>query len=212
MERNLKKQLLITAAVIVSLLLILLILIGSLQRCSDSLEEEPIRTDEYGDSVTIEFSTEYVTDEADILLDEVYQGYNLNVYYLDQQNGVGVEVNEMTAGLYGSAVELLYKLVQTMMSGDAEAYNTFFSKLYFESNEPQGAFSMQKLYDIEITKVEEYKSEKGNYTEYIYALDYKIRRNNGSLRPDIDSDGSRTQFILITDREDALLIDRILIP
>ena len=76
MERNLRKQMLIAAGVIVGVLLTLLILIGVLTRLSESLGEDPQITNENGESVTIEFSTEYITDEDKLLLDDRYQGHD----------------------------------------------------------------------------------------------------------------------------------------
>lgn len=210
MERNLRKQMLIAAGVIVGVLLTLLILIGVLTRLSESLGEDPQITNENGESVTIEFSTEYITDEDKLLLDDRYQGYDRTVYFQDERYGLTVGLDAATASDYGPAVELLYLLVGAAMSGDHELYNACFSETYFASNDPQEEFSMQKLYDIRITRIDESKPDGKSYTEYLYALDYKIRRNNGSLRPDIDSDGSKTQYILITDRDGSLLIDRIL--
>ena len=206
---------LITVAVIGGVLLLLLILIGVLTRLSESLGDspkDPEKTDPSGAAVTIEFSTEYVTDEAELLLDERYLGYDRAVYYLDDRYGLTVGLNDENHEDYGVAAELLYLLVLSAMDGDHETYNGFFSDLYYETNEPKESFSMQKLYDIRITRVDESKKDGAQYTEYIYALDYKIRRNNGSLRDDIDSDGSRTQYFLITDRDGAVKIDKVLTP
>jgi hypothetical protein len=112
---------------------------------------------------------------------------------------------------YGQCVEFLRGMVDAILAGDADAYNACFSDLYFTKAERQGEFSMQKLYDIIIgTYSEEKVTENGQtYTKYVYTLEYKIRRNNGSLRSDMGSNGSRTQYLLITDREGKLLIDGV---
>ena len=64
---------------------------------------------------------------------------------------------------------------------------------------------MQRLYDINLYKVDE-RYEDG-YAVYIFKLDYKILKNNGTFRKDISSSTSRTKTIYVTNREGKLAID-----
>jgi hypothetical protein len=85
-----------------------------------------------------------------------------------------------------------------------------FSKEYFRSNPAKEAFTMQKIYDSQITKysTEEIETTNGNYTKYIYIVEYRILKNNGTFRNDI-GDGSRAQYITITNKSGEFLIDSI---
>ena len=65
---------------------------------------------------------------------------------------------------------------------------------------------MQRLYDIELSKLRDYYDENGMRV-YVFKLDYKIMKNNGTFRRDIDSSTSRTKTIYVTDREGKLAID-----
>ena len=69
---------------------------------------------------------------------------------------------------------------------------------------------MQKIYGGMITaySTENIQGNNGNYTKYIYTLNYRILDNNGTFRADIGED-SKTQYIVITNREGKLLIDAI---
>ena len=56
---------------------------------------------------------------------------------------------------------------------------------------------------------EESVSDDGDiYTQYIFSLNYKILKNNGTLRNDF-LNGSRTQYINITNRSGELKIDGV---
>ena len=213
MEKNLKKRILTVFLVIVGVLIVLGLLVHLLTKWDNGLSEEDQDGKQPIESVTIEFSTEYVTDEEELLSDDKYLGYDRTVYYVPQA-GVVIGLTEDSYDDYGACTELICNFLTSIINGDADSYNEYFSELYYKTNAPQAPFSMQKLYAITITPYSETdKSSDGRkYTEYIYALDYRIRRNNGSLRPDIDSDGIRTQYIVLTDREGDLKIDRLFCP
>ena len=105
-------------------------------------------------------------------------------------------------------------MVEYMIMGDAEAYNTCFSPIYFSTQSPKDRFTKQKLYNITIIEVSmtEKQDENGNsYTEYYYKLDYMIRHNNGSLRNDVGSDSIKSQHIYLSDRSGFVLIDKMIV-
>ena len=211
MNSNLKKRMLIVILSVIGVIVLLAALLNVLTKCQNASREEET-TDFFS---KIQFSSEYVTDLDELLADRTYSDYDKTIYYYDPQTGITEGIDENKYNDYGPCVQLLANFVAAMMNGDSDQYNTFFSELYFRSNEPQEAFSMQKLYEIQVSpysKTEKTGEDGRKYTEYIYALQYKIRKNNGSLRDDMDSDGLRPQYILITDREGSLLIDKIIAP
>lgn len=210
MSNNIKKKMLIVLIAVITIPLLLLGLINILTKCTNESGETPAETTGY--TSELKFSDEYITGEAELWLDEKYANADKTIYYLDPQTGVTIGIEDEKYDNYGAGTQLLCEMIASIMAGDADTYNTFFSEIYFSENEEKEEFSMQKLYDILITpcSATEETDENGNtYNEYIYALEYKIRRNNGSFRSDIDSDGNRTQYLLITDRGGSLLIDGI---
>lgn len=212
MENKLKKRMLIVVASVLVALVLLAVAVNVLERVVKDLDKKEETTAPYQNE--IKFSDEYITDIAELYLDEKYAALDQSIHYYDPQTGVRIALEEEDYDDYNAAVELLCNFVYVIRSGDAERYNTFFSDRYFLNYDPQDDFSVQKLYDIEISPYSETKENTDGitYTEYIYALEYKIRRNNGSLRADMGSDSIRTQYILITDRDGQPLIDRILAP
>lgn len=131
--------------------------------------------------------------------------------YSDAATGVTYGIQRGNTDSYGLDVSYMVEYVYTVIEGDHEAYNACFSEEFFESGrKPKDAFTMQKLYDIEIKRraVETVSDKNGNYTKYTYELTYRIYHNNGTFRKDI-GDGSKTQYITLTDRTGTLLIDSI---
>ena len=204
-KRSLKRDMLLAFAVTGGVLLLLLALVSALEQKTSAGNQSETGDYQY------KFSDEYITDIEEFLADEDYIAKDRTIYYYNASLGTTVGIAEGQYQDYGQCVELLCEMVESIIAGNATAYNQCFSELYFTKEEPQDEFSMQKLYDIVIgTYSEETVTKDGKtYTEYIYTLEYKIRRNNGSLRDDMGSNGSRTQYLLISNREGTLLIDGI---
>lgn len=207
MKNNARKKIIIALIVILAILAFLYALTIILEKIPTSPKEEISETTV---SPSIEFSKEYVTDEKTFESDLKYMGYDRMIYYYDPQTGVSEGMTEDQYKAYGEEVVFLCKLIEAIIAGDAERYNAMFSDNYYLTNEPKEEFSMQKLYDIRIAPYT--KSEDMQEDALIYMLDYKIRRNNGSFRSDIDSDGSRTQYIYIREYNGEYRIDRIVTP
>ncbi len=118
-------------------------------------------------------------------------------------------------GGYSPAVTVLCQLLDSVIDGDAETYNSLFSERYFKEPgaEAELPFTMQRVYAITIEEIRERTVDSetdGKYTEYIYALEYKINRNDGTYRVDIGHDSSRTQYFMLTDRSGEVMIDRLM--
>lgn len=124
--------------------------------------------------------------------------------------GLITYLNKDNASEEEEVVRFFVDYIYSIIEGNAEKYNSFFSEKYYESASQKNYFTMQKLYNI---KLEQYSSETvgedgKNYTKYIYTLSYNIYQNNGTFRADI-GEGSRTQYIVLTDSNGKLLIDAI---
>lgn len=150
----------------------------------------------------------YPTDyDLDVTADEVYMGLDRYVHYKTGNETFTITDGDYT--VYNNAVVFFGKYFETVIAGDSETYNTFFSDLYYESNEPHIEFAPQMLYDIEIEMLSQDPQNDGT-TLYAFDVSYKIHRNDGTFRNDIGSDGSKKlYFELYEDKEGNVLIDRI---
>jgi hypothetical protein len=155
----------------------------------------------------------YFYDESlsyDLSTDDIYMGYDRTINLKNESTGITNTITDKDIASHGEAVSLLYNFIEYMISGNVEAYNSCFSQTYYKNNSPKNYFTKQKLYSITIIDVSstEKRDENGKfYNEYYFALDYKIRHNNGSLRGDVESDAIKRQHIILTDKSGEILID-----
>ena len=207
---TIKKSMLWVILTAAAVLVLLVLLIQILSRYTESTPQGSQETNEKPHE--FKFSDEYITNRDAFEQDEEYLNCDRTIYFHNPQTGVTEGIEEGSYESFNGGTELLCEMLSSIINGDAELYNTFFSDIYFESNKEKAPFSMQKLYDILITEYsvsEETNESGGTYKEYIYELKYKIRNNNGSFRRDIGSDMLRAQYILITNRGGKLEIDKI---
>lgn len=168
-------------------------------------EEEKI-TSMYSDEIKtyLFYPIDY---ELDVTKDDTYMGLNRYVYYKN-----GAETFAITDGNYafhGPAVEFFGLYFQTIIRGNAKTYNTFFTDNYYKTNKAYDSFPPQMLYDILIEQLSMTENEDKTVT-YKFNVSYKIHKNTGTFRNDIDSDSSKVLYYeLIEDRDGRVLIDRI---
>lgn len=169
-------------------------------------QEKGKATSMYSDS--IKSYAFYPTDyDLDVTADETYMELDRYVYFKN-----GAETLAVTDGdyaQYGADVAFFGDYFETVVAGDVETYNTYFTELYYESNAPYERFAPQMLYDIRIERLSQTENTDGT-VRYAYNVSYKIHRNDGSFRNDIDSDASRTLYYeLLEDAGGTVKIDRI---
>ena len=210
--RRLKRTMIVVLVVMVAFALVVVPLINFL----DGLQNGGTATEETKQpSSSIIFVTpDY---EYNIMNDAGYLDLNRRIYHCDERSGLTEELTDKNIAGYGPAAIVLRDAINAIIAGDADAYNALFSDNYYANHDPEEPFTMQRLYDIKITKVSESQQsgEKGKYTQYEYEVEYKIRKNNGTFRTDIGSDASRKQYFVISDStfvdgEQVFLIDRIM--
>ena len=151
--------------------------------------------------------------DYDIMQDKDYLQLNRRIYHFDERSGLTEELTDKNVAGYGPAARVLQDAINAIIAGDADAYNELFSDNYYANHEPEAPFTMQRLYDIKITKVNESlkSGEKGKYTQYEYEVEYKIRLNDGTFRTDIGHDESKKQYFILSDSVTGdVLIDQIL--
>ena len=146
--------------------------------------------------------------DTDILLDPEYLALDRSVSLKLGNQTVTIDDGYRSEN---GTIEFMIEYLNCIIGGDYNSYKNFFSQLYFETENVPEIFTMQRVYEttIEIIGETAVTESNKNYTEYRLSLDYKINRNDGTLRNDMGSDCFRTQYFLITNREGSLKIDTI---
>ena len=200
-----KKILIISIIVILALLAVMYIATVIMENAEKGTDEDLLETTVlYSDFESADYDYNVYEDPeySEIISSEFIKFHN---EYSNTTLGVN-SINDAYSN--GDEIGFLTEYVYSIIEGDVKKYNSFFSDKYYEDNEPMDSFTMQKIYDVIITrKIQtDGNSSSENYTKYYCALEYKILDNNGTFRKDIKN-GSRTQYLVITDREGKLLID-----
>lgn len=148
----------------------------------------------------------YPVAYENIFEDPDYTEQMRRINYADVSEGIREYViTEDNINDFDASVAFMYNYIQYIINGQTEKFNACFSNAYYEKVYPKERFTMQRLYDINLYRVD-VQNENG-YAVYIFKLDYKILKNNGSFRRDISSETSRTKTIYVTTREGRLAID-----
>ena len=206
--RRLKRNMIIVLVCMVAFAVVAIPLINILDKLQNGEDTE--ETGKLPPSSIIFATPDY---EYDIMQDEEYLQLNRRIYHCDERSGLTEELTGKNIGGYGPAARVLREAINAIIAGDSDAYNSLFSDNYYAKNEPESPFTMQRLYDIKITKVNETikSGEKGKYTQYEYEVEYKIRLNDGTFRTDIGHDESKKQYFILSDSVTGdVLIDQIL--
>ena len=203
--RKLKRRMIIVIVCLVAFTVIAIPLISYLDNLEKQQSVEELESKK--ESTIIFYEPDW---ELDIMKDPAYLALDRTVYYNDAQYGITVALDQKTQDKYGPAVEVLNQMIQLIIAGDANGYNQLLSLNYLENNDFEPPFTMQQLYDIKISKVQE-TIVNGQYTQYEFELEYRIRNNNGTFRTDIGSDESKKQYVILSNSTSSdVLIDQIL--
>ena len=143
--------------------------------------------------------------DLDVTTVREYMDLDRELHYKD--GGETVMVTDANLEFYGKDVQFFKRYFALVIAGDYDAYNAQFTDHYYETNEPYYSFTQQMVYDILIEKLS-VKEEAGR-TVYAYNVSYKIFRNNGTFRNDIDSDASRVLYFELVESGGTVKIDRI---
>lgn len=169
-------------------------------------KEENKPTTMYSDELTtyLFYPIDY---DLDITKDSVYMGLNRYIYY--KNGGETIGITDGNYEKYGPAVQFFAIYFNTIINGSANAHNLLYTDNYYKTNEEYDSFPPQMLYDILIEQLAMVENSDKTVT-YKFNVSYKIHKNTGTFRNDIDSDSSRTLYYeLIEDRDGRVLIDRI---
>ena len=204
-NKNYKKKLIIAITCIVVIIVLLAVIVEMIEYFNAKKTSEPFEID-------YDF---YPADyEENIFEDERYLELISGEYirFCDSSTNVTVGIDTENTGDYSAELLFMLGYIDNIINGDHKSYNARFSDVYYDTHKPLERFTMQKVYDVLITQnlTESVTDKKTgiNYTKYSFALEYKIYENNGTFRRDIGN-GSKKQYITVTDRNGALLIDSI---
>ena len=208
--RKLKKRIIIGIVLAVVFAAVAIPLISLLDKSGDDGDSTSVQKPPKNPSVI--FATPDYDRRIDIRTDPSYLALNRTVRLRRGQYTTVITEDDLSS--LSPAVGVLYALVESIIDGDAEAYNALFSDRYYaqEGAEPEDPFTMQRVYDIVIEELREQSvtdATDGQYAEYIYSVEYKINRNDGTYRVDIGHDASRAQYFVLTDRDGEVKIDRL---
>lgn len=182
-----KKKILLAIGVILGALVLLW---GALQLVTYLNEKKKNQPPEYH----YEFDTVY---NGNIHEYRPYLNLDRQIYYCADPAGYGLTqaVGEENRADFSAEVLFLCDWLNTIIDGDADAYNAYFNQTYFANVEPQKAFAQQMLYNLHLTYHSEEKD--GNDRLVTYTVTYMIRCNNGTYRQDIGSDAARPQRVTL---------------
>ena len=206
--RRLKRNMIIVLVCMVAFAVVAIPLINVLENIQNGGAEQ--ETGKLPPSSIIFATPDY---EYDIMEDRDYLQLNRRIYHCDERSGLTEELTDKNITGYGPAAVVLREAINAIIAGDADAYNELFSDNYYANHDPEAPFTMQRLYDIKLTKINESvkSGEKGKYTQYEYEVEYKIRLNDGTYRTDIGHDESKKQYFILSDSVTGdVLIDQIL--
>lgn len=202
-KKGIKKKTVMLICIILAVIIFMFILVWILDIVLDKLSSD--KNKKY------EFEFYEANYSENIFEDEEYLELIKNsVIMFSNMDNVTFGITEDEAIKYGEDVDFMVKYVHYMTYGMVKEYNECYSELYYTVEEPKKSFTMQKIYDVSIEKLSQTQvSDDGQtYSEYIFTLTYKIHENNGTLRDDF-LNGTKKQFIRITNREGELKIDGI---
>ncbi len=205
LDKKKKKQRMLIGILIVTVLAVIsYILLENPQIFEGNKDKSP--TSMYSDKLYsyVFYPSDY---DLDVTADETYMGYDRLLHF--KSGNVTVDVSAEDADGYNDAVAFFVDYFDTVIAGDADTYNTFFTEKYYESADPYSRFAPQMLYDLLIEQLSEQSNDDGT-TTWGFNVSYKIHRNDGTFRNDLPSDASKKlYFELVGDKSGNVLIDRI---
>ena len=200
-KKNLKKAVIIVSIVLATLVL----LCGVLYFVNETLKNGRISGENTEpDTNAKNYVNFYTPDyEINIFEDEEYLKKNRNIYY-EVPTATGsakivldeYEENELDAGQ-----RFFTEYFGIVTGGEYEKYHKLFTDEYikdpsgFEKHPADRKFTMQRIYDINVKELAKTPPDDKSYTYNgkpavfgVYEVGYKIMKNDGEFRTDVESD------------------------
>lgn len=145
--------------------------------------------------------------DLDVTTVPEYMDLDRYLYYTVAGNTIAITNGNYEA--YGNAVAFFGEYFKTVIAGNVEKYNSYFTDHYYESAKPYELFAPQMLYDINVEQLSRTVSDTDGSITYAFNVSYKIYRNDGTFRNDIPSDASKTLYFELLEKDGNIKIDRI---
>lgn len=168
----------------------------------------PAPSQSQGEDAPIKFAN--VDWNEDIFRNERWLERNRQIMFGDAsfQQALTAE----NASSTGKAARLFYDYFNTVIHGDAEAYPSYFTQDYDGRLLLPSAFTMQKLYNIQVLRVDDLQDldeDTASLKLVNYYVTYEILENNGTFRDDLPSGVATQQIYRLLMEGDELKIHQI---
>lgn len=125
---------------------------------------------------------------ANIFEDDYYMALDRRIMFTSY--GITEELDGSDNESFGAAANMFYGYFTAIIEGDYEEYPSYFTESGLKNIVIPERFTMQKIYDIDISLFS--ASASGDTTVEVYQVSYRILENNGTFRGDISSGATRT--------------------
>ncbi len=206
-----KKLIIIVFASITALLLTLYFVIALGERIYQSTQQQ--RSTEKHEDIVLDVEFYPVEYDKNIFDDQEYCNLIADgiIVYDDGGTRINYFLDDPSVG--SISADCIFNMVKSVVYGNADEYNSFFSQEYFKAHTKKENFTMQKIYDcnLQIRSKEDVSENGNNYTKYVFTLSYCIYENNGSFRKDIFDETKKLEYVTVSDKnsEGKYLIDCI---
>ncbi len=198
-----KRGIIIAFCAMIAVVLVAYVIIPGITMLADYIKEQKdddAKSDYMDDIKSFSF---YPADyNENIFEDEEYMALNRYLSYTKGSDTFTITNGDYSP--YDATVGFFAEYFDSVINGEYETYDKYFTEEYFEECSNKERFTPQKLYDINV-KLKSTAPIDGA-TSYIYFVSYKIFENNGTFRNDIESDSSRMLvYELIVSGDDILI-------
>lgn len=202
-----KRGIIIAFAAMLAVVVVAYVIVPGIAKLAEYIEsrnDDGYKSDYMDDIKSLSF---YPADyNENIFEDEEYMGLNRYLSYTKGSDTYTITDDDYSR--YDITVGFFAEYFDSVINGEYETYNNYFTEEYFEENSNKTRFTPQKLYDINV-KFKSTSTVDGT-TSYIYYVTYKIFENNGTFRNDIESDSERMLvYELYVYDDDTVLINYI---
>lgn len=203
-----KRGIIIAFAVMLLIILIWYVIIpgvGALIKKIQTQDDDKKITSDYMDHL-VSYLFYPANYDEDVFADEEYMKKDRSIAYT---NGADTNyITEENAAEFGPVLVFFCQYFDTVINGRYEEYDAYFTDFYFENQQNKEKFTPQKLYSIKIENLG--SREDGTTVIHNYTVEFKIMKNNGTFRNDIDSDSARKiVYEVIESRDGTVLINYI---
>ncbi len=156
-----------------------------------------------------------IVDE-NIYADKYYLQLDRNYYFEDPSYGTTVSFDpdslEEVPEDYKLPVSCIVRFLDFARDGECEKLKDLYSDIFYKNGYTSKTnFTPQKIYEAKITYYDSgtVSESLGTWSTWYFWVEYKIYKNNGTFRDDMESDCSRKELFQLTYRDGTVEIDAV---